>query len=63
MKWRDISEKEVLAALENPDRIEKSIMGRKNFYKLLGDRNIKVTCKEISEQVLVISAVDKGKRG
>jgi hypothetical protein len=63
MKWREISEKEILAALEKPERIETSGMGRKNVYKLLGDRNIKVTYKETSGEILVISVVVKGERG
>jgi hypothetical protein len=63
MKWRSISEQEIFAAMEKPDRIETSVMGRKNVYKLMGDRNIKVTYRETSGEILVISAVDKGKRG
>ena len=49
--------------MEKPDRIETSGMGRKNVYKLLGDRNIKVTYKETSGEILVISVVVKGERG
>jgi hypothetical protein len=63
MRWRRISEEEVSLAIENPDRIEESIRGRTNVYKLIGERYIKVTYKEFSDQTLVISAVDKGKGG
>ena len=63
MKWRGISEEEILAALEKPDRMETSVMGRKNVFKSMGDRNIKVTFMESFGEILVISAVDKGKRG
>jgi hypothetical protein len=63
MRWRRISEEEVFLAIENPDRIEESIRGRINVYKLIGERYIKVTYKEFSDQTLVISAVDKGKGG
>jgi hypothetical protein len=63
MRWRRISEEEVSLAIESPDRIEESIRGRTNVYKLTGERYIKVTYKEFSGQILVISAVDKGKGG
>ena len=59
MKWRRISEQEVYLTLENPDKIEESIKGRTNAYKLIGKRYIKVTYKKTSEGVLVISVVDK----
>lgn len=59
MKWRRISEQEVCLALENPDKIEESIKGRTNAYKLIGKRYIKVTYKKTFEGVLVISVVDK----
>ena len=62
MKWRGISEKEVLAVLEEPDMIEESIRGRKNVFKLMGVKNLKVTYKEINGEILIISAVDKGKK-
>jgi hypothetical protein len=63
MRWRRISEEEVSLTIENPDRIEESIRGRTNVYKLIGERYIKVTYKEFSDQTLVISAVEKGKGG
>lgn len=40
--------------------IEQSIRGRINVYKVIGERYIKVTYKEFSEEVLIISIVDKG---
>jgi hypothetical protein len=63
MKWRNITEEEIIATVNKPDTIEASIMGRTNVYKLLDDRNIKVTYRPISDGILIISAVDKGKRG
>ena len=63
MKWRCISEEEVYSALKDPDKVEESVRGRKNVYKLIGERNIKVTFKEFSGQTLVISVVNKGKEG
>ena len=43
MKWRKISEADVMMTLENPERTEDTIKGRKNSYRLIGDRLLKVT--------------------
>jgi len=59
MKWRKISEEEVLLTLEDPDRIEESIKGRLNAYKKIGQRLIKITYKEIPGEIVIISAVQK----
>ena len=59
MKWRGISEAEVILTLENPEKIEDTIKGRKNAYRLIEGRFIKVTYKIFSEEILVISAVVK----
>lgn len=45
--------------LSSPDKTEQSINGRINVYKTIGKRYIKVTYKEFSDEVLVISVVDK----
>jgi len=63
MRWRRISEEEVYLAIESPDKIEESIKGRTNVYKFIGKRYIKVTYKDFSGQILVVSAVIKGERG
>jgi hypothetical protein len=59
MKWRKISEEEVLDALNRPERIEQSIRGRVNVYKAVGAKHLKVTYREFSEEILVISVMDK----
>jgi hypothetical protein len=59
MKWRKISEEEVLSVINEPDKRETSIKGRINLYKRIEQRYLKVTCKEFSEEILIISAVDK----
>jgi hypothetical protein len=59
MKWRKISEEEVLDALNRPERIEQSIRGRANVYKAVGAKHLKVTYREFSEEILVISVMDK----
>lgn len=61
MKWRRISEEEVSLALENPDKVEETVRGRMNVYKLIGEKYIKVTYKEFSDYTLIISVVEKGK--
>ncbi len=59
MKWRRISEEEVTLTLSSPDKTEQSIKGRINVYKTIGTRYIKVTYKEFSDEVLIVSVVDK----
>ena len=48
-----------LCLFSGPDKTELSIKGRINVYKTIGTRYIKVTYKEFSDEVLVISVVDK----
>ena len=48
-----------MTTLENPERIEDTIKGRKNAYRLIGDRFLKVTYKLVPHGILVISAVVK----
>lgn len=59
MKWRKISEEEVLHALNRPARVEQSISGRVNVYKAVGAKHLKVTYREFSEEILVIIVMDK----
>ena len=59
MKWRRISEEEVTLTLSSPDKTEQSIKGRINVYKTIGTKYIKVTYKEFSDEILIISVVDK----
>lgn len=59
MRWRKISEQEVEAALSEPDKLKPIESGRVNAFKQIGDRYIKITYKELSEEILIISAVDK----
>ena len=59
MKWRKISEEEVKNALFNPEKTEDSIKGRKNVYKHLNKKWIKVTFKEEDDTITIITAIDK----
>ena len=52
---------EVFLVLKNPDIIEETTKGRSNAFKLIGKRYLKVTYKKVSEEILVISVVDKGR--
>ena len=59
MKWRKISEADVIMTLENPEKIEDTIQGRKNAYRLIEGRLLRVTYKIYPQEILVISAVVK----
>lgn len=59
MKWRSISEQDVLEVLESPEKTEATIKGRLNVYKAIGNRYLKVTYKSYENHILIISAVDK----
>ena len=64
MKWRRVSEAEVMDALDNPDRVEETAGQRKNAYKAVGDRLIKVTYTLDSSKTVVITVIEKElKRG
>jgi hypothetical protein len=59
MKWRRVSEEEVLRVLDNPDHFEETIGERKNAYKLLGNRSLKVTYKDEKSDTVVITVIEK----
>ncbi|MBM4137409.1 MAG: DUF4258 domain-containing protein [Nitrospira sp.] len=60
MEWRKISGEEVFSVINGPDKSEQSIKGRINLHKRIGQRYLKVTYKEFSDEILIISVVDKG---
>ena len=60
MKWRMITEEEIIMAISNPDRLEDAIKDRKNAFKTLGDRRLKITYKYENEEIIVITAMIKG---
>ncbi len=59
MKWRRISQIEVELTLAEPDKTEFTKEGRKNAFKVIENRYIKVTYRELEVEILIISAVDK----
>jgi len=61
MKWRRIEETEVIETIESPERTEPSVFGRKNAYKNIVEKMLKVTYIEEGDKITVISAVDKNR--
>jgi hypothetical protein len=59
MKWRRVAEAEVLSVLDAPDRVEESIDERRNAYKLMGDRLLKVTYVDEEGDIVVITVIEK----
>jgi hypothetical protein len=59
MKWRQVSEAEVLSVLNVPDRIEQSIDDRRNAYKLVSNRLLKVTYVEEAGGVVIVTVIEK----
>jgi len=60
MKWRKITEKEVKMAINNPDKLEDTIKGRKNAFKTIQDRLLKITYKLENSDLVVITTIVKG---
>lgn len=59
MKWRKISEEEVILVISQPDFREPEINNRVNAFKKISDRNIKVTYTESETEIYVITTVVK----
>ena len=59
MKWRRVSEADAVTVLEAPDRVEQSLDGRVNAYRLLGDRLLKATYVEDRGNIVVITVIEK----
>ncbi len=59
MRWRKISEEEVKTTILKPEKIEESKSGRKNAFKHVDRKWIKVTFIEESDSINIITALDK----
>jgi hypothetical protein len=59
MKWRRVSEAEVVSVIDSPDRVEQSGDDRINAYKSLGDRVLKATYVEEAGNIVVITVIEK----
>ena len=60
MKWRKISENEVRSAINEPDSLADTVKGRKNAFKIVGGRSLKITYKPEGRTLTVITALVKG---
>jgi len=60
MKWRKIAEEQVKEAINNPDKLEDTIRDRKNAFKTIKDRLLKVTYKIEDDEITVITTISKG---
>jgi len=59
MRWRKVSEEEVLKVLAFPDRVEETVAERKNAYKALGGRLLRVTYRQEESETAVITVIEK----
>jgi len=60
MKWRKIREDEVRDVINNPEKIENARKGRKNAFKVIKGRLLKITYKEENQVTTIITAIAKG---
>lgn len=61
MKWRDISEQDVKVSILAPEQVVDSISDRKNAFKHIGAKWLKVTFKRDGDSITVITVIDKNK--
>lgn len=59
MKWRKISEEEVKNTISSPEKTEDSIKGRRNAYKHINQKWIKVTFKDDYDKIIIVTVIDK----
>jgi len=62
MKWRKISAEEVKNTIFNAENIEDSIKGRKNAFKHINKRRLKVTFAKENNTIIIITVIDKKKK-
>lgn len=60
MKWRKVSESEVEEVIQNADKLEDTVKGRKNAFKTVRGRMLKVTYLPSVEEFTVVTTVVKG---
>lgn len=60
MKWRKIVENEVKSTINEPDISADTVKGRRNAFKMINGRLIKVTYKPEDDSLTVITAIVKG---
>ncbi len=60
IKWRKITEKQIKDTINNPDRLEDSIKERKNAFRAIGNRLLKITYKIENSDIIIVTAMVKG---
>jgi hypothetical protein len=55
MKERGVTDEEAEMTINKPDHIETSIKGRRNAYRCIKGRFLRVTFKEEADHILVIT--------
>jgi len=61
MKWREISEDEVRQTVFAPESVEDSTGARKNAFRHLGTKWLKVTFLLEGERITIITVIDKSR--
>jgi hypothetical protein len=61
MKDRQVTEHEVNETITDPDSVKRDIKGRKNSYKFINDRFLRVTHKDEVNHLLVITVTIRKK--
>jgi hypothetical protein len=61
MKEREIAEEEAEITIKEPEYIEPSVKGRTNAFKFIGGRFLRVTFKEESNHIMVITVTMRKK--
>ncbi len=62
MKWRKISEDEIISAIKEPDDLKDTIKGRKNAFKHIENGLLRVTYKKYEDDIIIITALMKGEK-
>ena len=61
MKWRKISEDDIGDVVNSPDYFEYSVHDRINAFKMIQGRLLKITYKSEGNEIIVITAMVKGR--
>jgi len=60
MKWRKITENDVKLVIDDPDTTVDTIRDRKNAFKIIDGRKLKITYKPEDGWLTIITAMVKG---
>jgi hypothetical protein len=60
MKWRRIGEGEVQETITDPEKVEDTVKERKNAFKEVGGRLLKIIYRIEKDEAVVITAIVKG---